>query len=488
MPTKRSAKQKPKSGRHTKAAGRSGTASGPIRLQRVLASAGYGSRRQCEELIEAGRVEVDGEIVTRLGTTADPEAAKVRVDGDLLKPRKLVYYAVNKPIGVVTTNRDPHGRPRVIDLVPPVERVFPVGRLDLNSEGLILLTNDGELAQRLTHPKFGVRKVYRVTVAGKVEPETLRQMRHGIYLAEGHVRVEGAKLLKSRSRSTEMEIVLREGKNREIRRILARLGHKVQHLRRIAVGPLRLGDLPAGAHRSVRRNEIDKLWAVTEEESAGAAGDERGQEGQRRGTKKRVTKKRGPSKPTGSKGAGSKGAPTKRTSVKRAPTKRASAKVGPKSTRQAKPKGRKASSAGDAFSGGISSDTTIGSVIGGDPAEREATATTRGGRKRSVRSKSAGKTSTSTRGAKRRTSSTRGSGGKTSTATRGAKRKTSTRGSAGKTSTSSRGAKRKSATSTRGAARTSGAPKRGSVGRTAKPKNARGKQSGPGKRVRRKRS
>lgn len=470
MPTKRSAKRKPKSGRNTKAAGHGGDASGPIRLQRVLASAGYGSRRQCEELIEAGRVDVDGEIVTRLGTTVDPEVAKVRVDGDLLKPRKLVYYAVNKPIGVVTTNRDPHGRPRVIDLVPPVERVFPVGRLDLNSEGLILLTNDGELAQRLTHPRFGVRKVYRVTVAGKVEPETLRQMRHGIYLAEGHVRVEGAKLLKSRSRSTEMEIVLREGKNREIRRILARLGHKVQHLRRIAVGPLRLGDLPAGAHRLVRQNEIEKLWAATAEESSGASRNKRPSTKKggtkKGGTKNRVTKKRSTKKRAAGEQHPSQDAWPNTDSTQRASTK----------ARRAKPKGRRASSAEDAFPAGISSDTTIGSVIGGDPAEREdVTTKTAGGRKRAARSKSAGKNSTSTRGAKRRTSSTRGAGGKTSTSTRGTKRKTAKRGSAGKASASSRGAKRKSSTSTRGAARNSGAPKRGSAGRTAKPKSKRGK-------------
>ena len=249
------------------------------RLQRYLASAGYGSRRQCEELIEAGRVDVDGTTVTKLGTTVDPSTQKVRVDGVVLKKQKLVYYAVNKPVGVVTTNRDPKGRARVVDLVPPDERVFPVGRLDRSSEGLILLTNDGDLAQKLTHPKFGVRKVYRVTVAGKVDTETMRQMRKGIYIAEGFVRVEGAKLLKSRSRATELEIVLREGKNREIRRILARLGHKVQHLRRIAVGPLRLGDVPPGAYRVVTSKEVEKLWLATEESAA--------ERSPRRGAKKR---------------------------------------------------------------------------------------------------------------------------------------------------------------------------------------------------------
>lgn len=234
------------------------------RLQRLLALSGFGSRRQCEELIEAGRVEVDGEIITKLGSTVDPKVNKVRVDGTLLKKQRLVYYAVNKPVGVVTTNRDPQGRPRVIDLVPRDDRVFPVGRLDRNSEGLILLTNDGELAQKLTHPRYGVKKVYRVTVAGKVDGETMKRMRKGIYIAEGHVQVDGARLLKSKGRATELEIVLREGKNREIRRILARLGHKVQHLRRIAVGPLRLGEVPAGAYRVLSREEVRKLWEAAD--------------------------------------------------------------------------------------------------------------------------------------------------------------------------------------------------------------------------------
>ena len=237
---------------------------GPQRLQRLLAAAGYGSRRQCEDLIEEGRVMVDGDVVTKLGTTVDPKKQKVSVDGVNLRAQKKVYYAVNKPTGIVTTNRDPRGRARVIDFVPNSERVFPVGRLDMSSEGLILLTNDGDLAQQLAHPKYGVRKVYRVTVAGKVEPETMRKMRQGIYIAEGLVRVEGARILKSRPRATELEIVLREGKNREIRRILARMGHKVQTLRRIAIGPLRLGDVPPGAYRVVSREEVRKLQAAAE--------------------------------------------------------------------------------------------------------------------------------------------------------------------------------------------------------------------------------
>ncbi len=259
---------------------------GKQRLQRLLASAGFGSRRQCETLIEAGRVEVDGISVTKLGTTVDPSLNKIHVDGVELRKQKLVYYAVNKPVGFVTTHADPQGRSRVIDLVPRSERVFPVGRLDRNSEGLILLTNDGDLAQQLAHPRYGVRKIYRVTVAGKVDGETMKQMRRGIFIAEGRVNVEGGRILKSRSRSTELEIVLREGKNREIRRILARLGHKVQHLRRIAVGPLRLGDLPAGAYRPLTRTEIQKLKAVVDR-----TGERRPDRGKAKSTRKVGRKK-----------------------------------------------------------------------------------------------------------------------------------------------------------------------------------------------------
>jgi 23S rRNA pseudouridine2605 synthase len=254
------------------------------RLNQLLAAAGFGSRRHCEELIIEGRVDVDGQTVTQLAVQVDPNVQKVRVDGVPLKQQKLVYYAVHKPVGVVSTNSDPQGRPRVIDLVPPTQRVYPVGRLDRSSDGLILLTNDGELAQLLAHPKFGVQKIYRVTVAGEVRSETMRKMREGIYIAEGLVRVDGATILKAKKKATDMEIRLREGKNREIRRILARFGHKVQTLRRIAIGPLRLGDMPAGAYRTLTREEIEKLRGIaaqaasappekpSAEESAGRGG------------------------------------------------------------------------------------------------------------------------------------------------------------------------------------------------------------------------
>ncbi len=327
--------------------------SGPIRLQRLLASAGFGSRRQCEELIETGRVHVDADLVTKLGTTVDPNLQKVMVDGQLLKKQKLVYFAVHKPTGVVTTNRDPQGRPRVVDLVPPSERVFPVGRLDRSSEGLILLTNDGELAQRLTHPKYGVRKIYRVIVAGRVTNETMKKMREGIYISEGFVKVEGAKLINAKGKATEMEITLKEGKNREIRRILARLGHKVQQLRRIAVGPLRLGDVPAGAYRPLLRQEVEKLWETVEAAEKLAAA-ESSRPAKKTAFKKPSTSKTGGRKPSANKKQPSKSSASKATPRKTTKRTRTSPRADPLSFLPPSELGKQ---------GGIKK---AGAVIGGD--------------------------------------------------------------------------------------------------------------------------
>lgn len=233
---------------------------GPPRLQKVLAAAGLGSRRQCEELITTGRVEVDRTVVTELGTRVDPTQQTIRVDGVVLTRPKLVYYAVNKPSGVLSTNRDPSGRPRVIDLVPARDaRLFTIGRLDQFSDGLILVTNDGELANRLTHPRYGVGKTYRVVVAGSPTREVLDKLRHGVHLAEGVARAERVDVKSTHKGSTVLEMVLREGKNREIRRILARVGHKVERLTRIAVGPVRLGEMPSGAYRKLTRDEVAAL-------------------------------------------------------------------------------------------------------------------------------------------------------------------------------------------------------------------------------------
>lgn len=229
------------------------------RLQKILAAAGIGSRRQCEELILSGRVDVDGQVVRTLGAKADPAEQIIRVDGVALPSPKRVYFIVNKPPGVVSTNSDPSGRPRVIDLVPYSGRLFTVGRLDMSSEGLILVTNDGELANQLTHPRYGVEKTYSVEVAGVLEREQLAKLRRGVHLAEGFARVVSAKIIRQYKQSTLVEIVLAEGRNREVRRILARVGHKVERLRRIALGPLRLGELPLGAVRPLEADEVRRL-------------------------------------------------------------------------------------------------------------------------------------------------------------------------------------------------------------------------------------
>lgn len=234
------------------------------RLNKILAAAGLGSRRKVEDLIEQGRVEINGDIVTDLSCKVEPDQVKIKVDGQMLKQSRPVYYALNKPPGVLSTNYDPSGRMRVIDLVPDRDRVFSVGRLDQSSEGLMLLTNDGDLAQRLAHPRFHIQKTYFVVVAGQMTEDELNKLRKGVYLAEGMARIDGASIKRVRKGCTEIEIVLSEGKNREIRRILARAGHKVVLLRRIAIGTLRLGQMPVGASRTLTASEVKALYAASD--------------------------------------------------------------------------------------------------------------------------------------------------------------------------------------------------------------------------------
>lgn len=235
---------------------------GGLRLQKVMAAAGIGSRRHCEEMILAGRVEVDGRTVKKLGTKVEPTEQAIRVDGELLKTsRAPVYYLINKPDGVVSTNYDPAGRTRVVDLVPQHdhEHLFTVGRLDLSSEGLILVTNDGELANKLTHPRYGVEKTYLALVAGQMPQAEIDKLREGVHLAEGVARCVSVHVRKSLPQSTLLEIVLAEGKNREIRRILAKVGHKVLTLKRIAIGDIKLRELKIGEFRRLSREEVKAL-------------------------------------------------------------------------------------------------------------------------------------------------------------------------------------------------------------------------------------
>jgi 23S rRNA pseudouridine2605 synthase len=246
------------------------------RLNKYLAHAGVGSRRHCDTLIAAGRVKVDGVPVTDLGLKIDPEAHKVSVDDHPVRSEKAVYWAVNKPVGYLSTNSDPDGRPLAVDLLPHVEqRVYTVGRLDEASEGLLLMTNDGELAFHLMHPRYGIPKTYLVLVAGKPGPADLQRLLDGVWLSDGKVKAKAVRRLKPQGNSTWLRVVLTEGKNREIRRMLAQLGHKVMKLRRVAIGPVTLDKLPKGKARRVSEPELKELreWVTTAQEKIAKARD-----------------------------------------------------------------------------------------------------------------------------------------------------------------------------------------------------------------------
>ncbi|HEX6425256.1 MAG TPA: pseudouridine synthase [Acidimicrobiales bacterium] len=225
------------------------------RLQKVLAQAGLGSRRTCEELIAAGRVRLNGEVAT-LGMRADPETDVVEVDGARIGVRQgLVHYLLNKPAGVVTTAGDPQGRPTVVDLVPGEPRVYPVGRLDTDTEGLLVLTNDGDLAHRLTHPSFGVDKEYLAEVEGTPGRGALRRLREGVDLDDGPTAPARASLVGDHT----LRITIHEGRNRQVRRMCEAVGHPVRRLVRVRIGPLSDRRLAPGAWRPLAQAEVRAL-------------------------------------------------------------------------------------------------------------------------------------------------------------------------------------------------------------------------------------
>ncbi len=230
------------------------------RLNKYLAHAGVGSRRHCDDLIAAGRVKINGQTVRDLGMKVDPELQKVAVDDQPVRAEKAVYWVVHKPPGYLCTDHDPARRPLAKDLIPHVEqRVYTVGRLDEASEGMLLMTNDGELANALMHPRYGVEKTYLVLVAGKPSPQDLQQLLDGVWLSDGKVKARSVRRVKSQGESTWVRIVLNEGKNREIRRMLAKLDHKVLKLRRVAIGPIDLDKLPKGKSRKLTLPELESL-------------------------------------------------------------------------------------------------------------------------------------------------------------------------------------------------------------------------------------
>jgi 23S rRNA pseudouridine2605 synthase len=230
------------------------------RVQRALARAGFGSRRACEELIAAGRVRVNGRVAT-LGDKLDPTVDEVQLDSTTVNLNPTVrYLAAHKPVGVVTTMRDPQGRPDLRSLVPrEVERVFPVGRLDLDSEGLLLLTNDGALADKLTHPRYGVEKEYLVEVAGRPGAKHLAALRRGVALDDGPAKPRSVRIVDARGDRGQLAIVMTEGRKREVRRMLSAVGLPVTRLVRLRIGPVTLGRLRAGAVRDLDADEVVAL-------------------------------------------------------------------------------------------------------------------------------------------------------------------------------------------------------------------------------------
>lgn len=234
---------------------------GQVRLQKLLAQSGVASRRKCEELMLEGLVEVDGEVVTRLGTKVDPRTAVIRVDGKRLPPvSELAYLVLNKPRGVVSTMSDPEGRRTLSDLVADrPERLFHVGRLDTDTSGLLLLTNDGDFAHRMAHPSFEVDKTYVAEVEGEVFRRTIKQLLEGVTLDDGPVTVSKARIVEATASKSIVELVIHEGRNRIVRRLLDHVGHPVRRLTRTAIGPVTLGRLRSGEVRELTLDELGEL-------------------------------------------------------------------------------------------------------------------------------------------------------------------------------------------------------------------------------------
>lgn len=236
---------------------------GKQRLQKILASAGIDSRRKCEELILEHAVTVNGEIVCELPAFADPETDDIRVNGQRIKRPDKVYFLLNKPKGVICTNSDPQGRPRAIDLVDCQERIVCVGRLDADTTGAIILTNDSELVNRLTHPKYELPKVYQVVVRGRMEGDDVERLKKGVWLAEGKTHGAAVKVLRRTHEETVLEISIRQGLNRQIRRTFATLGYKVKALKRTQIGDIVLKGIAAGSYKRLTGRQIDYLKRVT---------------------------------------------------------------------------------------------------------------------------------------------------------------------------------------------------------------------------------
>ncbi|MDA8163758.1 MAG: pseudouridine synthase [Desulfobacteraceae bacterium] len=242
------------------------------RLQKILARAGIASRRRAEDLIRQGRVKVDGRVVTEMGVQVDPGRQMVELDGKPVTARERpVYILLHKPRGYVSTVHDPQGRPVVTSLLKGVrERVFPVGRLDLDSEGALLLTNDGELANRVLHPRFEIKKTYLARVTGQPDSEQLRRLAAGIVIEGRRTWPASVRLLEGDQESSLIEVIIHEGRKRQVRKMFAAIGHPVLQLKRIAYGGLGLGSLPPGRYRFLQRGELALIWTQPGRKGPGA--------------------------------------------------------------------------------------------------------------------------------------------------------------------------------------------------------------------------
>jgi len=236
---------------------------GRQRLQKILAAAGVDSRRRCEELIREGVVRVNSAVVDTLPAFADPDKDVITVYGKKVRAAPKVYYLLNKPRGVICTNRDPQGRTKAIDIVPAPGRIFCVGRLDVDTTGLIILTNDTELANRLTHPRYELSKTYLATVKGRVTAEQVEKLKAGVWLAEGRTGRASVKILRRGPKQSSLEITIRQGLNRQVRRILAKVGLPVKSLARIRIGKLDARGLGLGSYRPLTRAEVAYLRRAT---------------------------------------------------------------------------------------------------------------------------------------------------------------------------------------------------------------------------------
>lgn len=298
-----------------------------MRLQRYLAQCGLGSRRECEELITNGRVQIDGKPADQLGTNVRPAEQTITLDGEKLTFERKRYYLLNKPPGFLCTTKDPQGRRTVFDLFPENgPRLFSVGRLDDGTTGLLIVTNDGDLAQKLAHPKYRIHRLYKAQVAGHPTREVLTQLKEGLFFTEGRFKVHDIRPMKKQGQSTWVEITMTEGQNREIRRLLARTGHKVMKLERIGFGPIRLGRVPLGQFRELRREELGRLFEILERNISSPAS---------RPTKKMSAPKKSISSKSALDSKPAKRSAPKKSAVKKSAVKKSSAKKKrPKSAKQ----------------------------------------------------------------------------------------------------------------------------------------------------------